>query len=295
MLEKTTALVCAVLGASLSIARADTDPTESGATPPSAAPAGDNPDRLTLPKGRAVLDGYLGFSLSDQLVGKPITLSPDIYYGVSNELTVGLVHSGAGTTGFIGALGNEEGGAALCLTGSDNGCLRGAYSNVGLEGRYKLGFGASPNFSLAVNGGLYIFDFNDPFLFDIKVGAIGRWHKDKLAVEFAPNIFIALTNRTADDINGASVTVSHDFLNIPITGLYNVAPKIDVALQLGLVLPFEDAGSLYQIPLSIGAHYAVNESLTATAAFTLTAIAGGDSVPNGADGRSLVLGGTYAF
>ena len=287
MLEKTTALVCAVLGATLSIARADTDPTESGATPPSAASA-DGPDRLTLPKGRAVLDAYLGINLSKGEAGKPITLSPDIWYGVSDELTVGLVHSGVGTTGFIGSLGSVYGAASLCLTGKDNGCAD-VYRTAGLEGRYKLSFGGK-DLSLAANGGLFVGSFSDPFVLDLKAGLLGRWHKDKLAVEFSPNVFIALTNRSVGNVN-----YNRDFLNIPVTGLYNVMPKLDIALQLGVSLPFEDAGTFYSIPLSIGAHYAVNESLSVTGAFSLTALAGGDNVATGADGRTLVIGGTYAF
>ncbi len=295
MLEKTTALVCAVLGATLSVARADTDPTESGATPPSAAASAENPDKLTLPKGRLVLDAYLGISLTSDFVGKPITLSPDIWYGVSDDLTVGLVHSGVGTTGFIGDQGgNSPAGSALCLSGTSDGC-RDVYGNVGLEGRYRLSFGASPNFSLAANGGLYIGDFNDPFFFDIKIGALGRWHKDKLTVEFAPNLMFGITNRSVD-IGGISQTVNRDWLNIPLTGLYSVMPKLDLALQLGLALPFEDAGDLYRVPLSIGAHYTVNESVTATLAFSFPALIAGDSyTKKNADARTLVLGGTYAF
>jgi hypothetical protein len=288
MLEKTTALVCVVLGATLSIARADADPSESSATPPAsasaAAPSADGPDQLTLPKGRALIDAYLEIGLSKGSAFKPVSISPDIWYGVSDELTVGLVHSSVGGSGFIGGVGQS-----LCLTGSDS-CAN-VYQNVGFDGRYKL---KSGDITWAADGGLFI-NSTSPFALDLKLGVVGRWHKDKLAVEFQPNLFIGLTNRSTDEAGGGTVTTNGEVLSIPVTGLYTVAPKIAVAVQLGVILPFENAGDNFAIPLSIGAHYNVNESLNVNAAFTLSAVAGGNNVPTGADGRSFTIGGTYAL
>jgi hypothetical protein len=65
-------------------------------------------------------------------------------------------------------------------------------------------------------------------------------------------------------------------------------------VQLGFILPFEGLGDNYAIPLSIGGSYHVNESLNVNGAFTLLKLIGGGSGA-GFDGRSLTLGGTYAF
>ncbi|HEX4418155.1 MAG TPA: hypothetical protein VH165_09675 [Kofleriaceae bacterium] len=284
-----------MLGATLSIARADADPSESGATPPAAAaaPSADGPDQLLLPKGRVILDAYLEIGLSSGSAFKPVSISPDIWYGVSDVLTVGLVHSSVGGSGFIGGVGQS-----LCLTGAgtatDPGGCAHVYQNVGFDGRYKLKFG-SGDISWAADGGLFINSLSDPFELDLKLGVVGRWHKDKLAVEFQPNIFVGLTNRTVDEAGGVSTTINGETLSIPVTGLYTVAPKIAVAVQLGVILPFEDAGDNFEIPLSIGGHYNVNESLNVNAAFTLSAVVGGSNVQTGADGRAFTIGGTYAF
>jgi hypothetical protein len=297
MLAKTTALVAVVLGASLSIARADADPNGAGAAPMSSAAADNGPDQLVLPKGRLLLDAYLEINLSNNLAGKPISIAPDLWYGVNDDLTVGLVHSFESEFGFIGggyALGADRAGSSLCLTGDGNGC-NGVYNNVGLEARYQVKM-SNPDLAIAPIGGLYVNSFKDPFSLDVKVGALGRWHKGKLAVEVEPSVFIALTKRSADLAGVGNVTQNHDILNIPVTVLYTVMPKLAVAGQVGVILPFEDAGHLYQIPLSIGAHYTLNSSVTVNAALTLTALAGGDTVlDTGADGRSITLGGTYAF
>src|SRR4051812_49216493 len=132
MRKHTTALVCVVLGATLSTARADD--TELGPAAPTAAAAassGGTP-QLTLPKGRVVLDVYVPINLSDTQAFKPVSISPDLWYGVDDKLTVGLVHSSGGASGFIGTPKT-----ALCLTGTDNGCDK-VYNNVGLDARYQL-------------------------------------------------------------------------------------------------------------------------------------------------------------
>lgn len=289
MRKQTTALVSVVLGATLSTARADD--TESGAAPPAAmepAPTASaaGVERLTLPKGRLVLDAALSINLSTDAVGKPISISPDLWYGVDDKLTVGLVHSGAGSTGFLGAVGTS-----LCLSGTDNGCGD-VYNNVGLEARYELKPG-TPELSWVLDGGLYALD-TDPFTLAVKLGAIGRWHKDKLAVEASPNLFIGVTERTTTGAGDTEVTTNGETLNIPVTGIYTVAPKIAVAAQIGLVLPFEETGDTYRVPLSLGAHYTVDESIVANIAFSFPALVGGGE-GTGADLRVLTIGGTYAF
>lgn len=276
MLDKTSVFVCVVLGATLSIARADTEPEgDPGTAAPLAAsvPAGDGNDQLTLPKGRLVLDAFIGISLSTDLVAKPFSISPDLWYGVSDDLTVGLVHSARGGSGFMGGVGTS-----LCLAGEENGCAD-IYSNVGLNARYKLKTGPM---SYAVDGGLYARSI-DPLAIALKLGIVGRWSKDKLAIELQPNVFIGLTER---DVN-------KELLSIPVTAYYAVASQVALALQIGVQLPFEEIGDTYTVPLSIGAFYSLNESLNLSLAFSLPQIVAGAN--GGADVRSLTLGATYAF
>jgi hypothetical protein len=295
MFQKTTALVCVVLGATLSIARADTDPNGAGAAPTSAGAASASPtgnDQLTLPKGRLIIDAYLGINLSsnaagDSLVGKPVSISPDIWYGVNDDLTVGLVHSTVGTSGIMGGTATS-----LCLTGKDNGCAN-VYNNVGVDARYRLP--SIAGFTVAADVGLFSPFLSDPMALGIKLGAVGRWQKDKLSVDVQPNIFLELLHRTVDDGAGGSTTQYPDVLTIPVTVNYLVIPKLTVSGQLGFIIPLEETSDQYAIPLSIGAHYALNESVTLTAALTLNALVGGDSEDGGFDNRAITLGGTYAF
>lgn len=240
------------------------------------AATGEGGDQLTLPKGRLLLSAFLEVNLSTDLVGKPISLSPDIWYGVTDDITVGLIHSAVGGSGIIGGVGTS-----LCLTGADNGCAN-LYSNVGADVRYKLKNGT---LAYAIDGGVFVADVNaDSITLAAKLGVAARWHSGPLAVETQPNVFIGLTNRAS---------ANEEVVALPATGLYTVAPKIDVAGQVAIVLPIADVGNLYFVGLSVGAFYHVNESLNASLAFSLPRLVAASG--GGADARTLTLGGTYAF
>jgi hypothetical protein len=288
MLAKNTTIAGVVLGM-LFAARAHAQPDPDSETKPldaaAATAGGEGGEQLTLPKGRLVVNAYLGIGLSDGAAFKPISLSPDVWYGVTDEITAGVVHSAVGTTGFIGGVGES-----LCLSGSDN--CGDLYKNAGIEARYKL---KMSGIALAVNGGLYSGHVTDLKLLVVKAGAIGRWHQGPIAVEAAPNLAIALTDRSSTTtMGGITVTAGNsDVLNLPGTVLYTLNPMITLAAQVGLVLPLENTGDTYSVPLSVGAFYRVNDQLNVTAAFSLLRLIAASS--GGIDARSLTLGGSYAF
>lgn len=288
MLAKNTTIMGVVLGM-LFAARAHAQPDPDSETKPldaaAASAGGEGGDQLVLQKGRAVLYAYLGIGLSDGAAFKPISLSPDVWYGVTDEITAGVVHSGVGTTGFIGSVGES-----LCLSGSEN--CGDLYKNVGVEGRYKL---KMSGIALAVDGGLYSGHVTDFHLLVLKAGAVGRWHQGPLAIEGAPNLAIAVTDRSSTTtVGGVSVTAGNrDVLSIPGTVLYTLNPMITVAAQVGLVLPLEDTGDAYAVPLSVGAFYKVNADLNVSLAFSLPRLIAASG--GGIDTRSLTLGGSYGF
>jgi hypothetical protein len=287
MLAKTSTIACGVLGV-LFAARVHAQTQDSEAKPPDAAAAAgaEGSDQLTLPKGRALINAFLAINLSDGGAFKPVSLSPDIWYGVTDDITAGLVHSTLGQYGFISGIG----GRSLCLTGSDNGCAD-FYSNVGVEGRYKLKSGGPLVY--AADAGLYVGHLGDPFLLGIKLGALGRWHEDKIAVEAAPNLQFGLTNRSVT-AGGVTITVNGDSINLPGTVLYALNPMITLAVQSGFILPLQNTGDTYSIPLTIGGFYHVNESLDLNLSFGLPRLVGGGS-GTGFDSRVLTLGGSYAL
>ena len=268
------------LGA-LSTARAD-EPAPAPVTSPSAA-AGD---QLALPGGAFLIDGFVEISLSKDAVFKPISLTPDLWYGATDELTLGLVHSSIATTGFIGGAGDS-----LCLTGSSNGCAH-LYKDVGVDVRYRI---ASP---WSIDAGLFAANVSNPFLAVLKAGASGRWRFDKLVLELQPNLLVALNNRTSGSAATAmvaAVTPNNERLDLPVTIGYEVAPKVELEGQTGVSLPFSQVGEFYQVPLAVGVRYRVDDHLALGFAFALPALLGGNSLLHGIDARTATLGVSYAL
>src|SRR5690242_6623941 len=116
---------------------------------------------LTLPDGgvQATLTGEI--TLSADNVGKPTSIAPDVAYGITDDVTLGLVTSTFGTTGFRGGAGD-----GLCVTGASNGCAH-AFDNGGVEALVSLVRGAA---AVAFVGGVYSFALDQHWV-DGKLGA----------------------------------------------------------------------------------------------------------------------------
>ena len=279
----TIVVASALIGAG--VARADVSGSATVDTSSEAAHS-QTPNSLVMPKGMLLLDAFLEMDLSSGEVFHAVSLSPDLWYGVTDDLTLGLVHSGTGATGFIGDTKNS-----ICI---GQACEH-VYPDVGIDARYRL---ARP---LAIDAGIYARD-TDPFQLAVKLGIAGRWTWDKLSLESQLSLFIGLTNRTPAAPNPpppppATVTVgasNTEELFLPITVAYMVVPRVDIALQPGLDLPFTNTGSSWRVPLAIAVRFAATPRFGLGLAFAFLDLFGGDTT-TGAHERSLTLGGTYAF
>jgi hypothetical protein len=277
MQHRTSVLTAGLLIAAAPLARAD----EPAAAPEPAAAAPAPSQQLAIPKGGIVIDGFFTANLSSNAAFKPVSLSPDIWYGATDDLTVGLVHSSEGSLGFIGGVGTS-----LCLGSTSSGCA-GVYNNVGADVRYRL---TTP---FSIDGGLFLFNLANSAQFTIKLGASGRWRFDKIVLEVQPSLLVYLTNR-ADGGTVMMVTTqpATETLSIPVTAAYRVMPELELGLQTGLSLPFSNTGDFYAVPLSIFGRYRVMPKLSLGLAFTFLELIG---KTGGADARSLTLGGSYAL
>lgn len=242
--------------------------------------------RMTLPKGRVLVQGYVAVNLSSDVALKPVSLSPDVWYGFSDDLSLGLTHSSVGTGGVYGGVGTS-----LCLTGEENGCTS-FYNNVALLARYNL---IDTGLALAVQGGLVVNNI-DPFYFGIQVGAVGRWeHKPlMLSIVFQPSIYVGLTEREGDAMAG--VAGNTEAISLPVAAMYDVSPELAVGLQTGVNLGLDDIASQWQLFVSLGGRYVVMPGVWAELAFSLPTVAtGADGGPGAFDTRVLTLGGGTVF
>lgn len=241
---------------------ADLDESDDGADGvDEAQPAEENGDgkALTLGEGDLKVRGVGEVNLSSDVVGEPISIAPDIYFGVTDEFTVGLVHSGIAERGFFGGVGRS-----LCLTGEDEGCPE-VYPNVGLSGALSI---IEDDVSIAAELGLFALNFgdgffSDPALIQAKLGARGAWVDDPIQVVFEPNVFVALTERD-EDIGG----LHGDILNIPVAAYFSATDELSVGAQAGFTGNLDGLGDTWAVPLSAVAHFAIDDRVGLGGSFT---------------------------
>lgn len=212
----------------------------------------------------------LAVNMSADLVGKPISLAPDIYYGVSDRLQLGIVH-----TGPMGW--QSRPGLGLCLTGEDNGCGK-VYDNVGLDVMYGLAFAGALH--LSAHGTFYVASF-DPSTLVLAVGAAGKYHvNDAVSLYFDPQLGIVLSDRDVAD----------DALYVPLEVQYQAGSPTTLKLLTGFSGSLSAFGDTLQIPVGLGAVRNLTEHVDLGARFSFDNLLGKqvDGVGR-ADARSLAL------
>jgi hypothetical protein len=261
----------------------DDDDDDDGGDPCGGDPCGDGggdtgggdmamegaaPPATGVAKGKIAIWVDVGLNLSADAVAKPFAIAPDVWYGVSDKLAVGLAHSGYAANGFLGAPN-----AGLCLAGEDNGCIS-VYNNLAGLAKFAVMAEAGKPLSVVVNGGVVIPNIKDTLLAGLKVGADVGYMTGKIHIGVSPNIYIGVTER---DFN-------KEALNIPVMVGYGVNEKLKAGVQTGIAGPLDGFGDAFRVPLSLAAMYNVGPKINAGGAFTLFNIAGKNS---SADFRSL--------
>ena len=187
---------------------------------------------LTLASGMLEVRGdTFRANLSEDEVGEPLSLAPDIYVGLSDELTVGVTHE-------IG----------VCLTpGADSGCPT-AYNDVGLEAIYGLMRGGS--FQLAARGGVVMPAF-DPFVAGIEVGAVARIRGGSIAAVLDPSLYVGLVERD---------TLA-EIVDVPVAIQFQAQEQTMVFVTTGVRGPLDGFDAAYEVPIGAGAVFAINNRL----------------------------------
>jgi hypothetical protein len=241
----------------------------------------------TLETGRILLRVPLLISLTKENVAKPLSIAPDIYYGVNDDLTVGITHNGSPFTTGGNLVSPPLAGMGLCLSGEDDGNCRKVYNNIGLDALYR--FLNNDGLQLAAHGGLDFQQLSDDLLMGLHLGVYGEWQAGIFELRFDPSLEIALNKR---DNRGPFKQI----INIPVGGFVNVTPELEVFILAGLSGPTDKFGDTFLGLLSFGADYAVTQVIDVGLAFDFPNLWGKDGIfKSGADYRQLRLFGNFRF
>jgi hypothetical protein len=235
-----------------------------------------------LPEGKVNLAVNAEVGMSKGAAVEPLALAPDVAYGVSDALTVALVHSRFATTGFRAAAGG-----GLCLSGTDGGCPN-FYDNAGAEAWYRLGDGS---IALAAVGGVHAISFDGGF-YAAKLGLKARWSSGALALQTLPSVFVAVTERSAE--TAAGTRVFPDRLWLPVQVMYRVATDVTVGAGSGLKGPLQGFGDAWQVPVGAMVQYAVDPSMGLGASLVFGQVVGGGDA-TGVDYRGVQVWLSYTL
>jgi hypothetical protein len=221
---------------------------------------------LTLAAGMAEIGGdtlRIGISGGEAFdAWEPILLAPELRYGLSGQLQIGITHT---FHSFFPPAG-------FCLSGVENGCPKG-YNAVGLEAEYALTRGGNVN--LSARGGLSSGRFDPDFALGLTAGLEIRFRGGPIAVVIDPNVYLGVVER--DTFPYGMGDDSHpDYLFVPVTIQYQFNTQAMFYLVSGMNAPFKDMGDLYQIPAGLGTSYALNNRMDAGLELNFANVAGKD-------------------
>lgn len=276
-------LVAALAAALLGAAVAPVAAQEAADRPEPADASEPIATRLAAPAKRFVVHAQVELSLSADAALEPVSVAPDVWYGVTPRLTAGLVHSSRATTGLVGFAGD-----GVCLAGEEGGCGA-VYDRVGLLARLHvtdrvLAVAGAP-ISLGVDGGLVARSLEGS-MFAVKVGALARWQRGRLTAELAPSLFIGVSERDLGN---------DERVHLPVSAAFAVTSRVAVIAQTGMVLRLAELRREAIVALSAGAQVMLGRHLFADVVFTLPRWMDTDTSTDGVDARALTIGVGRAF
>lgn len=250
------------------------------ATPAPAAAGPASPTNLTLHAGGVGVEADVVTSMSKSAVGKPFSIVPNVYYGVNDQLMVGIANN-PGSEVFQTATG-----AGLCLAGTSNGCPK-VYNGVALDSIYS--FSRSSTMDVGAHAGLDFLQFSPDLFLSVRLGVKGRTMAGPLIITFDPSVNIGATKR---DMGNKEV------LQVPVRLGFLATPQLNLGLSVALLgildPPVGGFGDYYQVPVGVGGTFAINQMLDVRAQFAFDNLLGKEFPGVGrADFRTLSIGVAY--
>jgi hypothetical protein len=230
---------------------------------------------LALSTGQWDIRVPIVIGMNKDFAGKPLSLPVDVYYGLTDQLTLGVTHS----FGVVQPVMRYDYGLGICLS-SETYCPK-VYNNIGFDAIFQFLPGV---IQLAAHGGLDIYRISDPFLATLRLGLLAQAPlATNIAIMADPRLFIGLNKR--EDQN------NKDFLWLPLAVQFWVNEMIRVSGRTMLSGPLDGYSDSFRGSLGVFGAFRITDMIEAFAAFDFTNLYG-KKLPGvgAADERTLVLG-----
>lgn len=185
--------------------------------------------RLVLDDDQVEVAATLEVSIATAPFARPTSLAPDLWWGATPRLTIGLTHSHA-------SVDQIAAGASLCLRTADLGCDR-TYRGSNLDARYLVY--EDHTVSVAPRARLLLRDI-DPVKPALTLGATARWRHGRYAIAADPYLQLGLYNRDKGN---------HAQLWLPVYLEVTVACRWLVAAHVGWNSELIEVNDAWHLPL----------------------------------------------
>lgn len=201
-------------------------------------------------------------NLAPAQVASPASIAPDFWYGITSDLTVGVIHSDASIERVPAFF---EPGASICIRLETVSCPR-HYHGSGLEGLYEIVRG---DLEIAVHARLLVRDV-EPLKPAITAGVTVRWTEHRLSVTGDPFVQLGLLNVEAG--NRAE-------LWLPITIAVAPLARWSLELHTGYNTDIAVWNDGYHVPLLARVRSHVTDHVDAGVAAGFASVAGTQNSP----------------
>ena len=230
------------------------------AEPPQRAPeeAASEPNDIVarpIVLDRGQLDAELVLGISGSPIGEPTSLSPDVWFGATERLTVGVIHSSRSVDQFSPA-------ASFCVRHELYTCPR-TYHGSGLDAR----FAALP--WLAPRVRLLLRDI-DPAKPALALGALVHWTRGRFAITSDPYLRLGLANTELGNRHA---------LVLPVAFAVQPLARWEVSLHTGWNGDFAVIEDGWHVPVAIGTRVAVTSEIDVGALLGFATLLGPQNTP----------------
>jgi hypothetical protein len=178
-----------------------------------------------LPRGAFEITGeparprMLRLNLSENSVGKPIEIPAHLYWGVSENVTIGITHD-----------------RGICLSA----CNGKPYNDAGFGMLVWLSGGR--DYEIDLHAGVPIHSF-DPFFIGLKAGVLGRVNFSNVGFVFDPSVYIGMNKRNFGNGDG---------LSLPVWFYFQTTPVFVPFVGTGMIGPVDNFAGSFAIPIEGG-------------------------------------------
>jgi hypothetical protein len=202
-----------------------------------AGPADASPDDLVahplvLDAGAVELRLTAEINIEPMQMGRPLSLAPDAWWGMSPRWTLGLIHSNA-------SLDRIDAGNTFCIRQSDLSTCRNLYRGSGADVRFSALDGP---LAVAPRLRAIVRDI-EPFKPAVTLGALVRWTHDRFAIISDPYVQLPLYNGSLGNRSA---------LSIPLWLAVQPAPGWSIAAHSGFDAQLAVIGDGWHGPLGLG-------------------------------------------